>query len=148
MLQILLVLYWAICLLLSVFIIIYQISSKSRATTTTRKNFHVLATFVYMPGMIYDPTFLYLASGVMLAFFIAVEVPTILARVSIEIIFIFYFCNNCWWISDNQTFENLTFGRLFPSRIYSTCWWKGHLSFTNARISTMRFIISPLDAKQ
>lgn len=74
MLQILLVFYWAVCLFLSILIIIYQISSKSRATTSTRKNFHLLAIFVYIPGMIYDPAFLYLASGVMLALLITVEV--------------------------------------------------------------------------
>ncbi|XP_011696578.1 PREDICTED: dolichol kinase [Wasmannia auropunctata] len=66
--------YWAVCFLLSIFIIIYQISSKSQATNSTRKNFHILATFVYIPGMIYDPSLLYLASGAMFIIFIALEV--------------------------------------------------------------------------
>lgn len=78
MLQIAIFMYWALCLLLSIFIIIYQISSKSQATSSTRKNFHMLATFVYVPGLIYDPLLLYLASGAMLVLFIALEVLTTL----------------------------------------------------------------------
>ncbi|XP_071641978.1 dolichol kinase isoform X2 [Temnothorax longispinosus] len=70
--------YWGICLLLSILILRYQISSKSQATSSTRKNFHVLATFVYIPGMIYDPLLLYLASGVMLILFVALEVIRLL----------------------------------------------------------------------
>ncbi|KAL6258966.1 hypothetical protein P5V15_008890 [Pogonomyrmex californicus] len=66
--------YWAICLLLSILAIIYQILLNSQATSSTRKNFHILATFVYIPGIIYDPSLLYLASGVMLVLFIALEV--------------------------------------------------------------------------
>ncbi|XP_029660089.1 dolichol kinase [Formica exsecta] len=72
--RIAIILYWAICLLLSVFTILYQILSKSQATTSTRKYFHVLAVFVYIPGMIYDPSLLYLASGMILALFIIIEV--------------------------------------------------------------------------
>ncbi|XP_070168953.1 dolichol kinase isoform X2 [Polyergus mexicanus] len=71
--RIAIILYWAICLLLSVFTILYQILSKSQATTSTRKYFHVLAVFVYIPGMIYDPSLLYLATGVILALFIIIE---------------------------------------------------------------------------
>ncbi|XP_032663928.1 dolichol kinase [Odontomachus brunneus] len=69
-----LVIYWAICVVLSIFIIICQISSKSQATTSTRKNFHILAVFVYIPGMIYDTPMLYLASGVIFALCVALEV--------------------------------------------------------------------------
>ncbi|XP_050457820.1 dolichol kinase [Cataglyphis hispanica] len=72
--RIMIILYWAICLLLSVFTILYQILSKNQATTSTRKYFHILAVFVYIPGMIYDPSFLYLASGVIFALFVIIEV--------------------------------------------------------------------------
>ncbi|XP_072745741.1 dolichol kinase [Anoplolepis gracilipes] len=72
--RIAIIIYWAICLLLSIFTIIYQISSQSQATTSTRKYFHILAIFVYIPGMIYDLSLLYLASGVMLALCIIIEV--------------------------------------------------------------------------
>ncbi|XP_039305002.1 dolichol kinase isoform X2 [Solenopsis invicta] len=70
--------YWTGCFLLSIFIVIYQISSKSHATNLVRKNFHILATFVYIPGMIYDLPLLYLASGVMFIIFIALEVMRLL----------------------------------------------------------------------
>lgn len=82
MLQIAIILYWAICFLLSVFTILYQILSKSQATTSTRKYFHVLAVFVYIPGMIYDPSLLYLASGMILALFIIIEVLIIIVYIS------------------------------------------------------------------
>lgn len=74
LLQIVVVIYWAICLLSSVFILAYQILANSQATSSIRKIFHVLATFVYVPGVIYDPSLLYLASGLILALFIAIEV--------------------------------------------------------------------------
>ncbi|XP_036147144.1 dolichol kinase isoform X2 [Monomorium pharaonis] len=70
--------YWAGCFLLSIFILIYQTSSKSHATNLVRKNFHILATFVYIPGMIYDPSLLYFASGVMFIIFIALELIRLL----------------------------------------------------------------------
>lgn len=78
MLQIAIFMYWTGCFLLSIFIVIYQISSKSHATNLVRKNFHILATFVYIPGMIYDLPLLYLASGVMFIIFIALEVLIII----------------------------------------------------------------------
>ncbi|KAG7204890.1 hypothetical protein KM043_005288 [Ampulex compressa] len=71
--KIILLVYWAICLLFSVFLVTYQILSKSMATTSTRKSFHLLAALVYIPGMIYDSTFLYLASGVIMGLFIVLE---------------------------------------------------------------------------
>lgn len=74
MLQIAIILYWTICLLLSICTITYQILSKSQATTSTRKYFHILAVLVYIPGMIYDPSLLYFASGIILALFIIIEV--------------------------------------------------------------------------
>lgn len=72
--RIAIILYCAICLLLSIFLIIYQILSKNHATSSTRKYFHILAVFIYIPGVIYDPSLLYLASGVMFGLFIIVEV--------------------------------------------------------------------------
>lgn len=72
------VVYWALCLLLSIFSITRQILSKSQATSSCRKSFHVLAIFVYIPGMIYDPSLLYLASGVMFALFIIAEIIRLL----------------------------------------------------------------------
>lgn len=79
MLQIAIFMYWTMCLVLSIVILIYQILLKSQATNSTRKHFHVLATFVYIPGMIYDPSLLYLASGMMLVLFIVLEVFILIA---------------------------------------------------------------------
>ncbi|EFN61540.1 Transmembrane protein 15 [Camponotus floridanus] len=79
LLQIAIILYWTICLLLSICTITYQILSKSQATTSTRKYFHILAVLVYIPGMIYDPSLLYLASGIILALFIIIEVIRLLS---------------------------------------------------------------------
>lgn len=77
--RIALILYWTICILLCIFKIIYQILSKSQATTTNRKYFHIVAVFVYIPGMIYDPSFLYFASGMILILFIIIEVIRLLS---------------------------------------------------------------------
>lgn len=76
--RIILVVYWAICVLLGIFVITYQILSKSQATSSTRKHFHILAIFVYIPGMIYDTSLLYLASSMIFALFIALEVIRLL----------------------------------------------------------------------
>ncbi|XP_014476856.1 PREDICTED: dolichol kinase isoform X2 [Dinoponera quadriceps] len=76
--RIALVVYWAVCVVLSIFIITYQISSKSRATSSTRKIFHILAMFVYIPGMICDISMLYLASGVIFALLMGIELIRLL----------------------------------------------------------------------
>lgn len=90
MLQIAIILYWTICILLSIFKIIYQILSKSQATTSTRKYFHIAAVFVYIPGIIYDPLLLYFASGMILILFIIIEVLIIIVHISyLKFLFIF-----------------------------------------------------------
>ncbi|XP_011504210.1 PREDICTED: dolichol kinase isoform X3 [Ceratosolen solmsi marchali] len=68
-----LLLYWAVCLLFALFAVKYQISQKSKATTSNRKIFHVLVVMVYIPGLISQPTFLYLASGTVLVLFSIIE---------------------------------------------------------------------------
>lgn len=123
MLQIALILYWTICILLCIFKIIYQILSKSQATTTNRKYFHIVAVFVYIPGMIYDPSFLYFASGMILILFIIIEVLIIIVHIS-YLKFLFIFLNMIIvdkFILGNPTFEHSTFGRNFTTRIYCIC---------------------------
>lgn len=73
-----LIIYWTICLLYSVLIIIFQNLSGVPATTSTRKYFHIVAVFVYVPGLLYDPTLLYLGSGVITGIFILLELTRIL----------------------------------------------------------------------
>lgn len=68
--------YWATCLFFAIVAIAIQISKNSHATTSIRKIFHILAVIVYIPGFIWDSSFLYLASGVILVLFLALEVNT------------------------------------------------------------------------
>ncbi|CAK9810621.1 Dolichol kinase [Anthophora quadrimaculata] len=71
--KIVLIGYWAICLLLSVFVVIYQILQNLQATTATRKMFHLLAVLVYIPGLIHERVLLYLASGMIMGLFVLLE---------------------------------------------------------------------------
>ena len=73
-LQIILIGYWALCLLLGALVVIYQILLNIQATTSTRKIFHLLAVLVYIPGLIYEHVLLYLASGITMGLFIFLEV--------------------------------------------------------------------------
>ncbi|XP_034943028.1 dolichol kinase [Chelonus insularis] len=71
--RVFLIIYWAICSLITVTFITYKIFSDSNATTVDRKALHFLAALVYLPGLILEPTLLYLASGIVLALFIFLE---------------------------------------------------------------------------
>jgi dolichol kinase len=51
-----------------------QIQGQQEASTVIRKYFHILAVVVFIPGLIRECCFLYLASGVVLAFITALEV--------------------------------------------------------------------------
>ncbi|KAK2581693.1 hypothetical protein KPH14_002180 [Odynerus spinipes] len=73
-----LMIYWAMCLLLSIFVITFQVLSSTRATTSIRKYFHILAVLVYIPGILFEPTLLYLSSGVIMGIFCVVELTRIL----------------------------------------------------------------------
>ncbi|XP_076643641.1 dolichol kinase [Halictus rubicundus] len=65
--------YWAICLLLAIIAVTYQTLWNFQATTSIRKIFHILAVLVYIPGLIYEQTLLYFASGVIMGLFIFLE---------------------------------------------------------------------------
>ena len=69
-----LVIYWAGCFILAFISVVYQILQSSQATTSVRKIFHILAILVYVPGLIFEPTFLYLASGLVFVLFSMIEV--------------------------------------------------------------------------
>ncbi|KOX67918.1 Dolichol kinase [Melipona quadrifasciata] len=71
--KIILIGYWALCLLLGILVVIYQILLNIQATTSTRKIFHLLAVLVYIPGLIYEHVLLYLASGIIMGLFIFLE---------------------------------------------------------------------------
>ncbi|XP_043278502.1 dolichol kinase [Venturia canescens] len=70
---IILLLYWAFCLVLGIGVLAYQILLSSHATSVTRKSFHLLAVLVYVPGFIWQPTFLHLASGIVMGLFVMLE---------------------------------------------------------------------------
>lgn len=76
--RIFLLLYWILCFTLAWCFITYRSSSNSKATTRDRKVFHVLATIVFIPGMIWEPTLLYTVSGVALALLITLELLRLL----------------------------------------------------------------------
>ena len=57
-----------------------QIEGQQHASTVIRKNFHILAVVVFTPGLLRECCFIYLATGVVLAFFVALEVRIILSR--------------------------------------------------------------------
>lgn len=71
--RVLLVIYWAVCSGLAVMAVNVQIQGQQQASTVVRKYFHVLAVVVFIPGLIRECCFLYLASGVVLALITALE---------------------------------------------------------------------------
>lgn len=51
----------------------WQMNRNERSNTRTRKIFHVLIVFVFVPGLIYQCAFLFVASGIALALMIVLE---------------------------------------------------------------------------
>ncbi|XP_021941018.1 dolichol kinase isoform X2 [Zootermopsis nevadensis] len=68
-----LVIYWVVCSGLAVLAVNVQIQGQQQASTVIRKYFHILAVAVFIPGLIRECCFLYLASGVVLALITALE---------------------------------------------------------------------------
>ncbi|CAG9859146.1 unnamed protein product [Phyllotreta striolata] len=69
-----LILYWVFCTSIAVLAVSNQIFYARKASTGHRKIFHFLAVIVYVPGLIYRCSFLYLASGVVLGIILALEI--------------------------------------------------------------------------
>ncbi|XP_011305240.1 dolichol kinase [Fopius arisanus] len=84
--KVLMILYWAVCLILGAGLLSYQIRSGSHADTIHRKGFHFLAVLVYIPGLLWEPTLLYLASGVTMGLFIMLELIRLLKLSSLGIL--------------------------------------------------------------
>ncbi|RZF38617.1 hypothetical protein LSTR_LSTR010716 [Laodelphax striatellus] len=68
-----LVFYWALCCVAAILVVIVQVSGGKKSSTIVRKAFHLLALAVFIPGLTYRPCLLYLASGVVFALFICLE---------------------------------------------------------------------------
>ncbi|PSN49426.1 hypothetical protein C0J52_06599 [Blattella germanica] len=77
-LQVWLVLYWVVCSGLGIIAVTSQVEGKEHASTVVRKHFHILAVVVFIPGLIRECCFLYLATGVVLALFVALELLRVL----------------------------------------------------------------------
>ncbi|XP_069689568.1 dolichol kinase isoform X2 [Periplaneta americana] len=74
----LLVIYWVICSGLAVLAVNFQIQGGEQASTMIRKYFHILAVLVFIPGIIRECCFLYLATGVVLGLIIGLELLRVL----------------------------------------------------------------------
>lgn len=70
----LMIVYWIICSSCAVYAVSNQIKGAKRASTIVRKSFHILALLVFLPGVMYECSLIYLASGVVLGIFITLEV--------------------------------------------------------------------------
>ncbi|CAG9772889.1 unnamed protein product [Ceutorhynchus assimilis] len=71
--------YWTLCIAVAILAVSNQIYYAKRASTSTRKVFHVLAVLVYVPGLYFRCSFLYLASGVVLGVFFVLEILRLLS---------------------------------------------------------------------
>lgn len=60
------------------FAVSWQINKNQKGTTRTRKIFHILVVLVFVPGLIYQCHFLYVASTVTLAIFIVLETARVI----------------------------------------------------------------------
>lgn len=65
-------------LLLAGFTVTWQIRKSQQVTTSIRKIFHVLIVLVFVPGLIFQCQFLYVASVVILAVFIVLEMARVI----------------------------------------------------------------------
>lgn len=66
--------YWLICCFFAICAVRVQVQNHKHASSAVRKIFHALIVAVYLPGLAWECTLLYLSSGVALALLILVEV--------------------------------------------------------------------------
>lgn len=58
--------------------VVWQMNRNEKSNTRTRKIFHVLIVLVFVPGLIYQCAFLFVASGIALALMIILETMRII----------------------------------------------------------------------
>ncbi|XP_075224704.1 dolichol kinase isoform X3 [Lycorma delicatula] len=73
-----LLIYWVVCSVIAIISVIIQVYGCKKASTVVRKIFHILAVAVFVPGLIFRPCLLYLASGICFALFVALELLRLL----------------------------------------------------------------------
>nr|CAD7258059.1 unnamed protein product [Timema shepardi] len=75
---IVLVVYWIVCSVVAILAVTTQVKVGEHASTRVRKYFHLLALAVFIPGILLRFCLLYLASGVVLALFVILEIMRVL----------------------------------------------------------------------
>ncbi|KAJ8718374.1 hypothetical protein PYW08_002611 [Mythimna loreyi] len=68
-----LIFFWAVLVGIAVVVVLMRTKLNVKASTVTRKTFHVLASLVFLTGIVYDIKLMYLATGVGFAALILVE---------------------------------------------------------------------------
>jgi dolichol kinase len=69
---------YIIFLALAATTVAWQIQRNKKSSTATRKIFHILIVLVYVPGLLYQCSFLYIASVVIFAFLTVLEVARVI----------------------------------------------------------------------
>lgn len=69
---------YVVLLLLAGFVVTWQLNKNQKGTTSTRKIFHILIVMAIVPGLIFQCQFLYVASVVILAVFIILELARVI----------------------------------------------------------------------
>ncbi|KYB29183.1 dolichol kinase [Tribolium castaneum] len=72
------VVYWAFFSIIAIAAVNLRIKKAQKASTAVRKIFHLLTVAVFIPGLLYNCSFLYLATGVILGIFFMLEVLRVL----------------------------------------------------------------------
>ncbi|XP_073812626.1 dolichol kinase [Musca autumnalis] len=66
-LRLYIILFYVALVVATVAVVCWQLRNAQHATTSVRKLFHIFMVLVYIPGLLYECAFLYIASGVALA---------------------------------------------------------------------------------
>lgn len=101
--------YWILCSSCATYAVSTQIKVAKKASTVIRKSFHILAVLVFLPGLLFECTFIYLASGVALGIFIILEVKNT---------FLILFISNVNFLIAIKKFKHTTFGNQFTRWLY------------------------------
>ncbi|ENN71694.1 hypothetical protein HUJ04_006162 [Dendroctonus ponderosae] len=71
--------YWSACTVFAVLAVNNQIKTGQKASTSTRKVFHILAVLAVLPGLYFGCSFLYMTTGIVLGVFFALEILRLLS---------------------------------------------------------------------